>query len=404
MLIELSQEFLKAEMNKVNAHPASFPIFKKKCRIIPFKIYRVPSPAANILKQEMMGLGGDAVVHKNAVDCKVPESDVILLGTEKHYKALVDKLEKMPYFGLKAVGNDLKRYFETKKVNFIESPWHRKLIFGRTLIMGIINATPDSFYEKSRKQRVEEALKTATEMIENGADIIDIGGLSTRPGSEPVGEEEELKRVMPVIKIIRENFPQVPISVDTYRANVAKMALEAGVDIINDISGLLFDEQLVDVVAEFNAPLILMHIKGTPATMQQNPYYEDVIKELIEYFLERMEFAVSRQVNPHKIILDPGIGFAKRYQDNLEILARLEEFKSLKKPLLIGASRKSFIGKALGDLPADERLEGTLAVTALCALKGVDIVRVHDVKENRRIINMLEMIKWQGCSSPSAAI
>jgi dihydropteroate synthase len=404
MLIELSQEFLKAEMNKVNAHPASFPIFKKKCRIIPLKIYRVPSPAANILKQEMMGLGGDAVVHKNAVDCKVPESDVILLGTEKHYKALVDKLEKMPYFGLKAVGNDLKRYFETKKVNFIESPWHRKLIFGRTLIMGIINATPDSFYENSRKQRVEEALKTATEMIENGADIIDIGGLSTRPGSEPVGEEEELKRVMPVIKIIRENFPQVPISVDTYRANVAKMALEAGVDIINDISGLLFDEHLVDVVAEFDAPLVLMHIKGTPATMQQNPYYEDVIKELIEYFLERMEFAVSRQVNPHKIILDPGIGFAKRYQDNLEILARLEEFKSLKKPLLIGASRKSFIGKALGDLPVDERLEGTLAVTALCALKGVDIVRVHDVKENRRIINMLEMIKWQGCSSPSAAI
>ncbi len=391
-------------MKKVNAHPASFPIFKKKCRIIPLKLYGVPSPAANILKQEMLGLGGDAVVHKNAVDCKVPESDVILLGTEKHYKALMDKLEKMPYFGLKAVGNDLKRYFETKKVDFIESPWHRKLIFDRTLIMGIINATPDSFYENSRKQRAEEALKAAAEMIENGADIIDIGGLSTRPGSEPVGEEEELKRVMPVIKIIRENFPQVPISVDTYRASVAKMALEAGVDIINDISGLSFDEHLVDVVAEFDAPLILMHIKGTPATMQQNPYYEDVIKELIGYFLERMEFAVSRQVNPRKIILDPGIGFAKRYQDNLEILARLEEFKSLKKPLLIGASRKSFIGKALGGLPADERLEGTLAVTALCALKGVDIVRVHDVKENRRIINVLEMIKWQGCSSPSAVI
>ncbi|MCG0275192.1 MAG: dihydropteroate synthase [Thermosediminibacteraceae bacterium] len=395
MILELTPYYLRSEMERVGAHPASFAIFERKSRIIPLKIFGILSPGANILKQEMLSLGGDAVVHKYAVNCKVERSDVILLGTKKHYEALVQKLESANYFGLQEVRAKLKDYLKSRKPEYIESPWGRKITFERTRLMGIINVTPDSFFAGSRKQDLNQVLETASYMIENGADIIDIGGLSTRPGSEPVDEEEELRRVVPAVKLLRENFPQIPISVDTYRARVAEKALEAGADIVNDISGLQFDKDLVKVVAESKAPLVLMHIKGTPRDMQQNPHYDDVIREIAEYFVERMEFAASSGVDPARIILDPGIGFGKKYEHNLEILGRIKEFQSLNKLLLIGASRKTFIGKALGDVPPDERLEGTLAVTALCVLKGVDIVRVHDVRENRRVMDLLEAVKCQ---------
>ncbi|HOJ93133.1 MAG TPA: dihydropteroate synthase [Dictyoglomaceae bacterium] len=393
MLVEISIDFLKKEIEKVDAYPDSFPIFEKKSKIIPLKLYDISSPTANILKQEMLSLGGDLVVHKNVVNCKVEKTDVIFLGTLKQYELLIKKIERQKYFDIPRVLKELQDYLEKRKVESIETLWGKKLNFNRTLIMGVINVTPNSFYAGSRKEKIEEILKTASDMVENGVDIIDIGGESTRPGSEPVSEEEELNRVIPAIEVIRENFPDLVISIDTYRAKVAKEALEKGADMVNDISGLMFDKELVKVIADSKAPLILMHIKGTPENMQQNPYYDDVIKEIIEYFLERMEFAESFGVDLSKVIIDPGIGFGKRYEDNLEILARLREFKSLKKPILIGASRKAFIGKALGDIPPEERLEGTLGITALCVLNDVDIVRVHDVKENKRVIKVLEAIK-----------
>lgn len=393
MLVEISIDFLKKEIEKVDAYPDSFPIFEKKSKIIPLKLYDISSPTANILKQEMLSLGGDLVVHKNVVNCKVEKTDVIFLGTLKQYELLIKKIERQKYFDIPRVLKELQDYLEKRKVESIETLWGKKLNFNRTLIMGVINVTPNSFYAGSRKEKIEEILKTASDMVENGVDIIDIGGESTRPGSEPVSEEEELNRVIPAIEVIRENFPDLVISIDTYRAKVAKEALEKGADMVNDISGLMFDKELVKVIADSKAPLILMHIKGTPENMQQNPYYDDVIKEIIEYFLERMEFAESFGVDLSKVIIDPGIGFGKRYEDNLEILARLRELKSLKKPILIGASRKAFIGKALGDVPPEERLEGTLGITALCVLNDVDIVRVHDVKENKRVIKVLEAIK-----------
>ncbi|ADA66767.1 dihydropteroate synthase [Thermotoga petrophila RKU-10] len=272
------------------------------------------------------------------------------------------------------------------------TPWNRKIEFGRTMVMGIINVTPDSFFADSRKQSVLEAVETAKKMIEEGADIIDVGGMSTRPGSDPVDEEEELNRVIPVIRAIR-SITDVPISVDTYRWRVALKALEAGADIVNDISGYQFEPDIVRVVSENNVPYVLMHIKGTPKTMQENPHYEDVVKEIKEYFTEKIEYLKEKGVN--QIVLDPGIGFGKRYEDNLEILRRIDEFKELKLPILIGASRKSFIGITLGNVPPEERLEGTLAVTAYCTLKGVDIIRVHDVLPNKRVIRMMEAILWQ---------
>ncbi|MDK2893872.1 MAG: dihydropteroate synthase [Thermotoga sp.] len=272
------------------------------------------------------------------------------------------------------------------------TPWIRKIEFGRTMVMGIINVTPDSFFADSRKQSVLEAVETAKKMIEEGADIIDVGGMSTRPGSDPVDEEEELNRVIPVIRAIR-SITDVPISVDTYRWRVALKALEAGADVVNDISGYQFEPDIVKVVSENNSPYVLMHIKGTPKTMQENPHYEDVVKEIKEYFSEKIEYLKEKGVN--QIVLDPGIGFGKRYEDNLEILRRIDEFKELKLPILIGASRKSFIGITLGNVPPEERLEGTLAVTAYCTMKGVDIIRVHDVLPNKRVIRMMEAILWQ---------
>jgi len=272
------------------------------------------------------------------------------------------------------------------------TPWNRKIEFGRTMVMGIINVTPDSFFADSRKQSVLEAVETAKKMIEEGVDIIDVGGMSTRPGSDPVDEEEELNRVIPVIRAIR-SITDVPISVDTYRWRVALKALEAGADVVNDISGYQFEPDIVKVVSENNSPYVLMHIKGTPKTMQENPHYEDVVKEIKEYFSEKIEHLKEKGVN--QIVLDPGIGFGKRYEDNLEILRRIDEFKELKLPILIGASRKSFIGITLGNVPPEERLEGTLAVTAYCTLKGVDIIRVHDVLPNKRVIRMMEAILWQ---------
>lgn len=272
------------------------------------------------------------------------------------------------------------------------TPWNRRIDFSRTLLMGIVNVTPDSFYEKSRKLTVFEAVEAAKKMVEEGVDIVDVGGMSTRPGSDPVDEEEELRRVIPVIRAIR-TVTDKPISVDTYRWRVALQALEAGADIVNDVSGFRFEPDVLNVVRDTKAPYVLMHMKGTPKDMQLNPHYEDVVGELKEYFKERIAILLNNEVN--QIIVDPGIGFGKRYEDNLEILRRIEEFKEFGFPVMVGASRKSFIGIALGNVPPEDRLEGTLAVTAYCVMKGVNVLRVHDVLPNKRVVEMLEAILWR---------
>ncbi|EYE89378.1 dihydropteroate synthase [Fervidicella metallireducens AeB] len=265
--------------------------------------------------------------------------------------------------------------------------------FDSMKIMGIINATPDSFFKDSRVSDEESALKRALKMIEEGADVIDIGGESTRPGSEPIGEEEEINRVVPLIKAIRNVNKDILISVDTYRAKTAEEAIKAGADIINDISAMTFDENMADVAVKYNVPVILMHIKGTPKDMQKNPHYNDVVMEVKEFFKNRIDYALSKGISKKKIILDPGIGFGKLFEHNIELIKRIDEFHSLGCPILLAVSRKSSIGMALGNLPPEERLEGTIAVTCFAALKNVEMVRVHDVKENKRAAMMIEVLK-----------
>ncbi|GFR34815.1 dihydropteroate synthase [Thermobrachium celere] len=278
-------------------------------------------------------------------------------------------------------------------MRFITLKNGEKYYFDRMKIMGILNATPDSFYEGSRFMELERALNRAEDMIKNGVDIIDIGGESTRPGSEPVGVEEEIKRVVPVIEAIREKNKNILISVDTYRAETARRAIEAGADIINDISGMTFDKDMVNVVKEYNVPIIMMHIKGTPKDMQKNPQYDNVLKEVKDYFIERIEYALKNGISKDKIILDPGIGFGKAYEHNIELIKNIDYFSDLNVPILLAVSRKSSIGIALGNVPPEDRLEGTIAVTCYASMKNVDIIRVHDVLENKRALMMMEALK-----------
>ena len=260
-----------------------------------------------------------------------------------------------------------------------------------TLIMGILNVTTDSFSDGGLFFERGIAINHALEMEAAGADIIDIGGESTRPGAEPVLLEDELNRVIPVIEAIRSES-DVCVSIDTYKANVAEKAITAGANIVNDISGLQFDESMADVVKNNNVPVVIMHIKGTPREMQKDPHYDDLMQEVVAYFQERVEFCRQRGIKKRNIILDPGIGFGKRSQDNFELLRELKQIADLGYPVLSGPSRKSFIGLKL-DLPVNERVEGTAAAVTASILNGAKIVRVHDVQEMKRVVTIADNIR-----------
>jgi len=270
-------------------------------------------------------------------------------------------------------------------------------------IMGILNITPDSFYDGGKYFSLESAVNRAGILISEGADIIDVGGESTRPNSEPIFVEEELKRVIPVIKEIKKNLPNITVSVDSYKYEVVKQALELGVEIINDIYALRVSPQTVELLKSYpNTKVVLMHMKGTPKTMQVNPQYPyGVVNEIKNFFVERIKFLFEHSIEPQRIILDPGIGFGKTTQHNIEILKNIDEFKTLNIDgkdynfkILIGLSRKSFIGRILGTeenpLPPQKRYEGTIVLHTYCILKQVDILRVHDVKPTKQAIKLLQ--------------
>jgi dihydropteroate synthase len=262
----------------------------------------------------------------------------------------------------------------------------------KTYIMGILNVTPDSFSDGGLYLDRDKAVTRALRMEDEGADIIDVGGESTRPGSEAVPVDEEIKRVVPVIEEVAKRV-KVPISIDTYKSRVAELAIQAGASIVNDISGLRFDRRMPDVVARHGVAVVIMHIKGTPKDMQQNPTYTALIPEIIEYLRGGIMIARRAGVAEERIIIDPGIGFGKTVEHNLEIIRRLDEFTGLEKPILIGPSRKSFIGTTLGGLPVTERLEGTAAAVAIGIFNGANIVRVHDVREMARVARMADAIR-----------
>lgn len=295
-----------------------------------------------------------------------------------------------------SAGDEEKGYRISKAVKNFEEYDNQSLEFGSTilslnkpLIMGILNVTPDSFSDGGKYNSLESAVKKAEDMIKDGADIIDVGGESTRPGSEPVSVSEEIKRTIPVIKELKKKNPDVIISIDTTKSEIADKALESGASIVNDINGLSFDKDIAPIVYEHDAAIILMHIKGTPKTMQQAPEYKDVISEVYDFLYEQSNFAMKNGIK--KIIVDPGIGFGKRVEDNFEIIKRLYDFKSLGFPIMIGLSRKSFIGKTL-DLDVDHRDIPTTVLETVAVMNSARIIRTHNVKlavQSRKLIQQI---------------
>ena len=276
----------------------------------------------------------------------------------------------------------------SKKTNWMYTLKNFRLELEKPKIMGILNVTPDSFSDGGKYLSIENACKHAEEMIEEGVDIIDIGAESTRPGANKIDVEEEWRRIEPVLYNIR-NMTKIPLSIDTYKSEIAYRSLNDGADIINDISGLMFDKEMIKVVARAGCPVVVMHIKGNPRNMQVNPQYDNLMEELFLFFKKQIQLAESYGIT--QIIIDPGIGFGKRQEDNLTILSRLEEFTSYGLTVLVGTSRKSFIGRITGEEPKN-RLDASIATAVYSYLKGVSIFRVHDVKQTRNALSVISAI------------
>ncbi len=369
--------------------PASLPYLEPKLNHRVLLLEGVKIYIANILKQTMLSFGGDVAVHRGVIAGSVDYSDCVLMGDLRHYRKLVEKLHVQP--GMSAVVELIisqvfgqRTTLELKLGSRLER-WEMTPV-----IMGILNVTPDSFSDGGAHPDPDAALAHALAMIDAGAQIIDIGGESTRPGAAEVPPEVELKRVIPVIERLAAASP-VPISIDTRKFPVARRALDAGACLINDVQALS-DPGMMALAAESGAGVALMHMRGTPATMQADTAYGDVVSEVYDFLEARIDACVEAGIARESIVIDPGIGFGKDLAGNLSLIKHIGEFRSLGAALMLGHSRKSFIGLTLG-APVDEREEGTDAVSAWAALEGVDIIRVHDVKRAARVRAMLNAIR-----------
>jgi dihydropteroate synthase len=368
-------------MKRVGVDPTGVKLMEGKTLHLNLKVEGIDPRKANLLKQEMLSLGGDVAVDGRGLDCSTKQTDALLMGTQKHFEKLILKLEQYP--DLHPLGQSIKEALKNiSKTHYSIRCQKRILPLGkRTLLMGVLNVTPDSFSDGSLFFDKEKAISHALKMVEGGADIIDIGGESTRPGSKPLELEEELRRVIPVIESLAKEV-DVPLSIDTYKSTV-------------DISGLHLDPSLAKVAAKNDTPLILMHIRGTPETMQKGVHYDSLFSEILQYLKESIQRAESTGLDPRQIIIDPGIGFGKTAEDNLLIIKNLYEFRILGKPILLGTSRKSFIGKILNTEVGD-RLEGTLSSIAISVLNGAHIIRSHDVLQAKKAIAVADAIRLAG--------
>ncbi len=373
----------KQYFQQIGSETAGINIMSPKAVHHSLHLEDVPTKAVHILKQEMLSVGADAATARGVLTNEVEFSNVILMGTLKQYNQLVKKLRMQP-FGLSNLAEDIKVLLNNLgyREPFEIPCGNNKLSLGeKTLVMGILNVTPDSFSDGGMYNEVSKAVERAKEMVEKGADIIDIGAESTRPGHTEVNAEEEVNRLVPILEKLVSEL-NVPISVDTYKAKTAEASLKAGAHIINDVWGFQKDPEIAEVASRYGAPVILMH-------NQQGTKYNDLMGDIIKSLRKSIERAVKAGVPEEWIIIDPGIGFGKDTEQNLQVMSKLDELCCLGRPILLGTSRKSLIGNTL-KLPVDERLEGTAATITLGISKGVDIVRVHDVEKMGRVVKMTD--------------
>ena len=390
VLLISSTSDAEREMRGIGVSEGGVRAMAGKAETVVLKVAEADVPTAHIIKQQMLSIGGDAAVAKDVLTHAVDRTDILIFGTHHELRELVQRLSYQP-FDLPALGQKIAALLDS----FMPRPHVRLRARHHTLdlaervhIMGILNVTSDSFSAGGLYLRPTAALDRAMEMIEDGADIIDVGGQSSRPGSHPIPESEELKRVVPVVGRVHEDW-NGPISVDTCRARVAEEALKAGASIVNDITALTAEPSTAEVAARFDAACVLMHMHGTPATMQGSPAYRDLMGEIAFFLRSAVERALSAGIAEDQIVIDPGLGFGKTTEHNLAILRHLPELEVLGRPILVGASRKGFIGKVL-DLPVEDRLEGTLATAAYAVAQGARILRVHEVKPVLRTARMVE--------------
>ena len=342
-----------------------------KFRYKNIKIYSLSVAQANILKQTALIFGADCAVNREVITGRAEKSDVILCGSFSQLRKIAQKLQCQP-FRLAKLGEDILSLLETPKKK-------------QTKLAGILNVTPDSFSDGGKYINSDDAIKHLAELIEDGADIVDIGAESTRPGALPVSANEQILRLKPILNFIQKENLKIPISIDTRSSEVADFALNTGASIINDVSGFDYDVRLADIISSYNAGVILQHSNGTPDVMQNNPVYANVMEDIYFSLKNKIEFAKSKNIQ--KIIIDPGIGFGKTKEDNLMILSRFQEFSTLGCPLMLGVSRKSFLGVMEDDNNLKDTL--TLAVSYPLMAAGVDYLRVHNIKLHKSLLTKI---------------
>lgn len=374
---------LKKRIESTGADSYCIDILRDKTDLPVFLLKDIKIEQANILKQTALSVGCDMAVHRDVLSGTKKISDGVLMCSLSQLKKMQSKLKAQP-FKLPFIMDEMLK--TALNVPVWEVRGRNMLADRKFLVMGILNVTPDSFYDGGRHQG-DAAVEHALKMIEEGADILDIGGESTRPYSEPVPEEEEKNRVIPVIEGIRKHS-DIPISIDTYKSGIAETAAAAGADIVNDISGFRFDRKMIDVIKNRNLSSVIMHIKGTPDNMQDNTDYDDLMCDITDYLSESVKMAVDAGVHSASIAIDPGIGFGKSAEQNIEIIDSIDILRSLRHAVLIGASNKSFIGKTL-NVEKDDRVNGTVGANCAAFLRGASIFRVHNVRENKQALSLL---------------
>jgi len=393
LLPQISEDQSLRILESVKVDPYARDILLPKMKHLNILIRDVECRVANIIKQEMLALGADAAVARETVSCSIDVTDVILMGTEKQVRSFGDRIQAQP-FGLKYLSEKLERILTAcKATDYVLCTNRREIHFGkRTQIMGVVNVTPDSFSDGGKYLSTQAAIDRALELESEGADILDIGGESSRPGSDFVSTEEELKRIIPVIRGLHGKV-LIPISVDTLKADVAEAAIREGAEIINDISAMTFDPKMTSVIEENQAAVVLMHMKGIPKTMQEGSIvYRDLMGEIVAHLEAQIKNARLSGIREESIIVDPGIGFGKTVRDNLAILRNLSELKIFGRPILTGVSRKSFIGTLTHVENPAERTEGTAAAVTASILNGSHIIRVHDVERTKKLVSIVDAI------------
>jgi dihydropteroate synthase len=389
------------EIEATDSDPEGVGIMTRKGRIFPVRLDAVPLKAAPILKQEMLSVGGDAAHARGVADHSVSATPVVLLGTWGQYRYLLPKLRRQP-FGLHALADevDAALHAYTFAGPRTVPGAHRPLALGpRPCVMGVLNVTPDSFSDGGRFVEPEAAAARAEEMVAEGAGWIDVGAESTRPGATPVTADAEWTRLAPVLARLADRL-RVPISVDTRHAEVAQRAIDAGADLVNDVEGLR-SEEMRRVVARTGAGAVVMHLRGEPRTMQENLAYPDLRGEVYRSLAEATDRARADGVPAERLLIDPGLGFGKSPAQSLELLLHVGELRSLGYPVVVGASRKSFLGWALDGADVDSRLEAGLAAAVLAADRGASVVRTHDVGPTVRALRLVERARGMRAVAPA---